>query len=151
MALRATMEDQAALRAWAEAHLGMEPGSFAPDAVAMGIMAPDQADPLAVILYNAHYGHQMMMHVVSSTNRVWISRRILALVFGYAFKHRGVFRINAIARQADVKTQILCLKLGFRCEATIRCGADDGTNGILFGMLRPECPWITQAEDRTDG
>lgn len=144
MALRATMTEQLHLKAWAEVKLDMEPGSFAPDAVAMGIFDGD--DLLAVILYNAHYGHYLSMHVATSGSRRWLNRSILSMVFGYAFHHRGVFRVNAMVRQDDLKTQMMCLKLGFRIEATIRCGADDGSNGILFGMLKPECPWLKQQE-----
>lgn len=106
---------------------------------------------LAVILFNAHYGHFLSMHIASNGAKRWVSRFAARAVFGYAFEHKGVTRINAVVPAWNVPVQILCLKFGFRIEGTMRCGADDGSDAILFGMLRQECRWIEDREAASDG
>ena len=142
MALHVTAQPQDKLRAWAAPRLGVEPNELAPDFEFLGIFDGDQTDPAAAVGYNAHFNHYLSIHVVAERGRLWITRSVCALVFGYAFDHKGVTRINAVVPAHNLPVQILCLKLGFRIEATMRCGAEDGTDGILFSMLRHECRWI---------
>jgi RimJ/RimL family protein N-acetyltransferase len=146
MALRVTALFQDRLREWAAPRLGVKPDELALDFEFVGIFDGDQADPLAAVGYNAHFNHYLSIHVVAEKGRRWITPSVCALVFGYAFDHKGVTRINAVVPAHNLPVQILCLKLGFRIEATMRCGAEDGTDGILFSMLRQECRWIPQKE-----
>jgi RimJ/RimL family protein N-acetyltransferase len=86
------------------------------------------------------------MHVTTDGQKRWLTKFTLRLIFGYAFHHKGVKRVNAVVSVKNIPIQILCLKLGFRIEATIRCGATDGGDGILFGMLDSECRWLGPKE-----
>ena len=152
MSLLVTAQTQPRLRAWIAPRIGTDPALLAEDMEVLAVVdAADPETPLACIGYNAHFGHYLSMHVASDGNRRWLTREVLALIFGYAFEHKGVVRINAIVAQANLPAQVMCLKLGFRIEATLRCGADDGTNGILFGMLITECPWWQPAGEHSDG
>ncbi len=146
MTLIASAMFQDKLRAWAEPRLGVAPGELAPDFEFVGVIDTEAKRPVAVFGYNACYGHHLTMHVVSERGKLWLTRRVLALVFGYAFHYKGVARVNAVVPAHNVPIQILCLKMGFRVEGTMRCGADDGTDGILFSMLRDECRWLQVKE-----
>jgi len=148
MSLHLTTADQPRLLRWAEERFGYDDCHLPPESEAVGVF--DGETVAAVIVYNAHYGHYLSMHVATNGSRRWLTRDILAGIFGYAFQFKGATRINAVVSVKNVAIQILCLKLGFRVEATIRCGADDGTDGILFGMLADECPWLKPME-RQDG
>jgi RimJ/RimL family protein N-acetyltransferase len=152
MALHVTTQPQDKLRAWIAPRIGTDLEQMAHDMEVLAVV--DEArpvSPLACIGYNAHFGHYLSMHVASDGNRRWLTRDVLRLIFGYAFDYKGVTRINAVVAEANLPAQVMCLKLGFRIEATLRCGADDGTDGILFGMLRTECPWWQPTGDQVDG
>lgn len=145
MALFLTMEPRDRLQAWAEPIMGIEPGMMPKDTDLVGVMESDTTEVQAVIGYNAHYGQQISMHVASNGQKRWLTRSILRAIFGYAFEFKGVKRVNAVVSVNNLDIQILCLKLGFRIEGTMACGADDGSDGILFAMLAKDCRWITEA------
>ena len=152
MALRVTALFQDRLREWIAPKIGTDLGHLAGDMEVLAVVDEAEPDsPLACIGYNAHFGHYLSMHVASDGNRRWLTRDVLRLIFGYAFDYKGVNRINAVVAQSNIPAQVMCLKLGFRIEATLRCGADDGTDGILFGMLMTECPWWHPAGERSNG
>lgn len=133
--------DQASLRKVIEEWSGMAPGGFAQDAVFLGITDVAKHKVVAVVAYNARYGHFLNMHVATDGSKRWLNRPVLMLVFGYAFDFFQVKRINALVSASNIPAQIMALKLGFRFEGALACGADDGTDGVLFGMLKHECPW----------
>jgi RimJ/RimL family protein N-acetyltransferase len=145
-----TASNQDALKAWAAPRLQLDPSELAADSEAVGVLDKATGEILAVILYNAHYGHFLSMHVTTNGGKRWLSKFTLRLIFGYAFHHKKVKRINAVVSVKNIPIQILCLKLGFRIETTIRCGATDGGDGILFGMLVDECRWL-EAKRTDDG
>lgn len=148
--MRVTMEDQPQLLGWAEAVFGQEQGSMPPETLAMGVR-DDTGKILAVICFNAFYSHYCTMHVASNGSRRWLDRTVLRLIFGYVFELLRLKRVNIIVSVNNVAVQILALKLGFRMEGYARCGADDGSDGIVLGMLAGECPWIKEREDGEEG
>jgi RimJ/RimL family protein N-acetyltransferase len=137
-----TMDDQPGLIRWAEPRMGIPEGEMSGDAEALGVIDETTGEIQAVIAFTAHHGHFISAHIASSGGRRWATRPVLRAVFGYAFEFKGVKRMNCLVSVYNTPTQIMCLKLGFRPEATIRCGADDGSDGIVFGMLADECPWL---------
>lgn len=144
--MRVTMEHQADLIAWAEPHFEVPAGSMPPETVALGVI-DDKGAILAVICINAFYSHYCTMHVASNGSRRWLTRTVLRCIFGYVFELLGLLRVNIIVSVDNVPIQILALKLGFRMEGYARCGADDGSDGIILGMLASECPWLKEVDD----
>lgn len=138
-----TFEDQDRLADFAAPLMGVQADELPDDMLFMG--AVDDAGKIrAAFGYNAHYGHYLTMHIATDGSKAWATRHVLDCMFGYPFHVRGARRINALVPAHNVPVQILCLKLGFRIEATIRCGADDGSDGILFGMLAEDCRWLKE-------
>jgi RimJ/RimL family protein N-acetyltransferase len=45
-------------------------------------------------------------------------------------------------REDNLDAQRFDEHLGFKREGLVRRGADDGTNLILYGMLKEECRWL---------
>lgn len=140
-----TMEHQGELIAWAEDHFGIPRGSMPPETVALGVIDAS-GSPLAVICVNAFYSHYCTMHVASNGSKRWLTRTVLRCIFGYVFELLGLQRVNIIVSVNNVPVQILALKLGFRMEGYARCGADDGSDGIVLGMLASECPWLMEVD-----
>lgn len=145
-----TMRDQERLIRWAEPIIGVEPGRMPSETVALGVI--DEADDLqAVICFNAFYSDYASLHLASNGRRRWLSRKVLRVVFGYAFEFRKLRRLNFVVSVNNIPVQVLALKLGLRIEGCTRCGANDGSDGILFGMLAEECPWVKQGEVKGNG
>ena len=138
-----TFDHSDQLAAFFAPRVGVEAGDLPADMELMGAL-DSKGQIRAVFGYNAHYGHYLTMHIATDGSKAWATRHVLACMFGYPFHAKGVTRINALVPAQNVSVQILCLKLGFRIEATIRCGADDGSDGILFGMLAHECRWLKE-------
>lgn len=141
-----TLENQEELIRWAEPIMGVEPGRTPPETVALGIVGEDGA-PLAVVCLNAFYSNQASIHIASNGSRRWLTRKVLAAIFGYCFELLQLRRLNIIVSVNNAAVQVLALKLGFRPEGYARCGADDGSDGIVMGMLAAECPWMMRYEN----
>ncbi len=126
--------------------MGVEPGHMPSETVAMGVL--DEAGEIqAVICLNAFYGNCASLHLASNGNKRWLSRKVLRVVFGYAFHFRKLRRLNFVVSVWNVPVQVLALKVGLRVEGYTRCGANDGSDGILFGMLAEECPWLSATRE----
>lgn len=141
--MRVTLENQGDLIGWAEPRFGVPAGSMPPETVALGVLS-DANEVLAVICLNAFYSHYCTMHVASNGSKRWLTRNVLACIFGYTFQFLRLQRVNIIVSVHNVPIQVLALKLGFRMEGYARCGADDGSDGIIMGMLAAECPWLLE-------
>jgi hypothetical protein len=139
--MRVTMQNQKDLIAWAEPRMGVEAGHMPPETRALGVL-DDQGRIHAVICFNAFYGNQASLHVASNGRKLWATRKVFQVVFGYAFHHLGLKRLEFRVSCKNVPVQILALKTGLRIEGVARCGANDGEDGIVFGMLAQECHWL---------
>lgn len=143
--MRVTMNPQDELIAWAEPFMGIPAGSMPPETVALGIV-DDTGKIRCVWAFNAFYSHYASVHIASDGTKAWLTRTTVRCVFGYAFEHLGLERLTAIIPAARVPAQILALKLGFEFEGRTRCGADDGSDGIVLGMLARDCRWLKEVD-----
>ncbi|WYK05490.1 GNAT family protein [Cereibacter sphaeroides f. sp. denitrificans] len=120
--------------------MGIRPGAMPPETIALGVI-DEWGELHAVICLNAFYSHYCSMHIASNGRRAWATRPVLRAIFGYAFEFLGLGRVNALVSARNIAVQVMALKLGFRFCGFLPDGADDGGDGILFGMLREQCPW----------
>lgn len=149
--MRVTMQNQKVLIRWSEPLMGVAPGFAPPETIALGVLDDDD-NIHAVIWFNAFYSSQASLHVASNGKRKWATRRVLRTVFAFAFHHLSLNRLNFVVSARNVPVQVLALKVGLRIEGVARCGANDGTDGILFGMLAHECRWLPEhVKDQNNG
>ena len=139
--MRVTMQNQKDLIAWAEPRMGVEAGYAPPETLALGVV-DDAGEIRAVIWFNAFYSTHASMHIASDGSKLWSTRKVWRIVFGFAFEHLKLTRLMLIIPYWNLPPQILALKVGFRFEGVARCGADDGNDGIIFGMLAQDCRWL---------
>jgi len=97
----------------------------------------------AVIGVNAVYDRQCRLHIATDGSKRWFRRDGCRSLFNFLFDALDLRRVNCFVSVDSPHLQILCIKLGFRPEATIACGMHDGSDAILFRMLAKECPWIS--------
>jgi len=80
---------------------------------AVAIGLEEDGELIAGVVFNLYTGPSIMMHVAAVPGRRW----------------------NLDAQRFDEH-------LGFKREGLIRKGASDGSNLILYGMLKEECRWL---------
>jgi RimJ/RimL family protein N-acetyltransferase len=148
--LKVTMKDQERLIRWAEPRIGIPEGYAPQETICMSVIDTATEEIVAVIAFNAFYSNQASLHLASNGRKSWLSRGVLRAVFGYAFAFRGWHRLNFLVSHKNIPVQVLALKMGLRVEGVARCGAEDGTDAILFGMLARECRWIDAIRGSND-
>ena len=139
--MRVTMQNQKDLIAWAEPRMGVEAGRAPPETLALGVV-DDAGDIRAVIWFNAFYSTHASAHIASDGTGSWSTRKVWKIIFAFAFDHLQKTRLMLVIPDWNIKAITFALKLGFKIEGVARCGANDGSDGIVFGMLAQDCRWL---------
>lgn len=96
----------------------------------------------AVLMYSRITRRSCEMTVATDGGRDWATRATLRHVFGFPFQQLGLHRATVVVRKDNEASLSLCRRLGYVPEGCVREAFDDGTDGIVMGMLRRECRWI---------
>jgi len=110
---------------------------FDKSAVAIGL--EQDGEVIASVVFDMYTGPSICMHVAAVPGRRWMTRDYLWRCFAYPFLQLKCNRITGLVREDNLVAQKFDEHLGFKREGLIRRGATDGTNIILYGMLRDEC------------
>jgi len=102
---------------------------------------------VAGLVYNMFTGPSINMHVALDPILRMVSREHLAIAFGYPFNQLKCKRITGRVHALNFKAQRFDEHLGFIREGIERCGAADGADIILYGMLRAECRWLGEQNE----
>ena len=112
---------------------------FPPDAPSIGLL--ENGRIVGGVVYTMYTGNGIMMNVAGGY-KGWINRAFLRAAFAYPFKQLGCTRVSGLVRVDNFAAQKFDERLGFKREGLVRRGDDDGTDLIMYGMLREECKWI---------
>lgn len=112
---------------------------FPPDAPSIGLL--ENGRIIGGVVYTMYTGNGIMMNVAGGY-KGWINRAFLRAAFAYPFKQLGCTRVSGLVRADNYAAQQFDERLGFKREGLVRRGDDDGTDLIMYGMLREECKWI---------
>lgn len=112
---------------------------FPPDAPSIGLL--ENGRIIGGVVYTMYTGNGIMMNVAGGY-KGWINRAFLRAAFAYPFKQLGCTRVSGLVRVDNFAAQQFDERLGFKREGLVRRGDDDGTDLIMYGMLREECKWI---------
>ena len=93
-------------------------------------------------VYNMYSGPSICMHVAAEPGKLWLTRDFLFRSFAYPFLQLKCHRVTGLVRVDNLAAQKLDEHLGFVKEGVLRRGAADGTDMIIYGMLREECRWL---------
>lgn len=97
---------------------------------------------VAGVVYENKSGANIMMHVASDGSRHWMTPAYLSACFRYPFIQEGCNRITGLVRADNVDAQRFDEHLGFKREGQLRAACTDGTDLIVYGMLKTECRFI---------
>jgi RimJ/RimL family protein N-acetyltransferase len=101
----------------------------------------DTGDLLGVVLFNHFCGTNIELSIWTASPK-WCSRRFLHTCFNYVFNRCGCRRCSILVRTTNNKMLDLAERLGFQREGLVREAFEDGSDGVLLGMLRAECVWL---------
>lgn len=120
--------------------LRVDEESFGPGAVSIGL--EEHGELIAGVVFNMYTGPSISMHVAAIPGRRWMTREFLWRCFAYPFIQLNCNRITGLVRVDNTSAQRFDEHLGFKKEGLIRRACTDGTDMILYGMLKDECRWL---------
>ncbi|WP_324658517.1 GNAT family protein [Burkholderia thailandensis] len=98
---------------------------------------------VAGVVFQGHNGPNVLMHFALEGSRHLITPAFIGAVFTYPFKVLRCNRVTGLVRTDNHDAQRLDEHLGFVREGVMRAAASDGTGFILYGMLMPECRFLS--------
>jgi RimJ/RimL family protein N-acetyltransferase len=113
---------------------------FDADAVAIGV--EEDGVLIAGTVFNNYTGASIDMHVAAISGKRWATPTVLCCAFAYPFAQLKCNRVTGPVREDNLVSRRFVEHLGFKQEGLMRRGCEDGTNLILYGMLREECRWL---------
>ena len=115
------------------------------DSVTLGVES--NGELIAGVAFENYTKTNISIHVAALDGRHWLSRDFLFRVFAYPFLQLNCHRVTGLVRVDNIKAQRLDEHLGFVREGVLRRGATDGTDYIIYGMLKEECRWLKVKND----
>lgn len=102
----------------------------------------EDGELIAGVLFTMYNGPSICMHVAAVPGKRWMTRDYLFRCFAYPFLQLECRRVTGLVREDNLVAQRFDEHLGFKREGVIRQGCDDGTNMLLYGMLKAECRYL---------
>ena len=97
---------------------------------------------VAVCVYTQYTGTGVMMNIASDGTKRWMTKQFLRACFEWPFNYLKCRRVTGLVRADQPEVMAFDEHLGFKREGIIREGEEDGTDLILYCMLKSECRWI---------
>jgi len=82
------------------------------------------------------------MHVAAIPGKRWMTKEFLWRSFAYPFIQLKCNRITGLVREDNLDAQRFDEHLGFKREGLLRGACLDGSNMILYGLLKDECRFL---------
>jgi RimJ/RimL family protein N-acetyltransferase len=97
---------------------------------------------VAGVLYECYTGISVHTHIASDGSRHWLTPAYLSSIFRYPFLQIRCSRITANVRADNCDSRRFVQHLGFMQEGIMREGCADGSDLIIYGMLKRECRFL---------
>ena len=92
---------------------------------------------IAGVVYNEYRGNDIRLHVAAISPR-WATRKNISALLAYPFIQLGCKRITGVVRAKNKEARKFDEGIGFIYEGTVRKGAENGDDLIIYGMLKNE-------------
>lgn len=110
--------------------------------LARAIGLEEDGELIAGVVYENYTGKNITMHVAAVPGKRWLNREFLFRSFAYPFLQLGCNRVTGLVKEDNHDARKFDEHLGFKKEGLLRKACDDGSDLILYGMLKEECRWI---------
>ena len=127
-------EQDEAYPQWAAAALNIDRGYFG-NCSTISVWSGNEI--CAVVIYSSHNGINCEV-TVAATSKWWLRKSTLNILMKYPFYQLGCQRITLLIRQDNALTQRACEKVGFEREGCLRNFYPDGSNCLIYGLLKSE-------------
>lgn len=107
----------------------------------------DDMTILAAVIYEGYTTNNLAMHVAATPGKHWLNRRFLRAAFAYPFLQLRVDRVTGVVPDSNAQAKKFDEHLGFIREGVIRRGSHDGSDLIIYGMLREECRFLEMKDN----
>ena len=114
--------------------------SFGENAVTIGL--EQDGELIGGVVFNMYTGAAICMSVAGVPGKRWITREFIQRAFAYPFVQLNCNRATALVRVDNLVSQRFVEQLGFKREGLLRKASTDGTDMILYGILKEECHWL---------
>lgn len=125
---------------WANERIN-SPGRFPEDTGSIAIMRDGEL--VAVCVFTEYTGAGVAMNIASDGSKRWMTKSFLRACFEWPFHYLKVARVTGLVRADQPDVMKFDEHLGFKREGVLRKAEPDGTDLIIYGMLREECRWIS--------
>ena len=102
----------------------------------------EDGELIAGVVFENYTGSSITIHVAAVEGKRWLNKDFLFRVFAYPFLQLECNRLTGLVRADNQTAQKFDEHLGFVKEGVMRKGATDGTDYIIYGMLKEECRWL---------
>src|SRR5262249_34114191 len=72
----------------------------------------------------------------------WAAREVFFTAFAYPFLQLGCRRVTARVPVSNLRARRLVEGAGFTLEGLMRSAAHDGSDVLIYGILKQECRWV---------
>jgi RimJ/RimL family protein N-acetyltransferase len=125
---------------WAAENMGYENVSFT-NAYAIGLEDAG-GELVAAAVFNQFHFPSISGHIVSDGSKKWMTKKFLYAMFDYPFRQLGCTRITApIAERNEAAVQFV-ERLGFVLEGRLRRAMPDGSDRLIYGLLKEDCSYV---------
>ena len=97
---------------------------------------------IAGCLFDRFGPRDCSIHIASKVGTHWATAEARRRLFHFAFKQLDRKRLTGETPVWNLAAQKFNEHIGFVREGIKRGAADDGSDAILYGMLREECRWL---------
>lgn len=121
---------------------------FRNDAKAIGIEV--DGETRAIFVYDTFSATGCYVHISARRMRDWLPadpREVLTPIFAFPFLQCGYSRITTTISARNRPSLAFTKWIGGTREGLLRRACPDGSDLVVFGMLREECRWLPQRAD----
>jgi RimJ/RimL family protein N-acetyltransferase len=132
--------DKTALIAFAEKHIAHGRWRY-PERVA-SVGWEKHGRLVASVIFDHYQPPSISGHIASDGSKSWCSRDFLRAIFYYPFRQLTCVRMTAPMSANNAAARRFVEKLGFVLEGTLRKAWPDGSDEVVYGLLKEDCKWL---------
>lgn len=103
----------------------------------------EDGELIAGFVFNHFNYPDVAIHVAAKEGKRWLTREYLKAVFGYVFTQLQCERCTGSIASNNEAAKRFAVRLGGTLEGTLRRANPNGSDVLLYGMLKEECRWIS--------